>query len=556
MDVEQEIQSIIQDYQLGRMRLVEARCKSLLLQYDDCLNAQWLLLEVYLSQNKYEQLLEMVRAIVTTQSKSFDYVNEIATILLEKNQSEIAQKCYQKYLECHPKSAAAHFELAHLLKKLGAFNQALEHYQQSLNLKINQPETVHVNIAVIYSQLRNEQLAKAHLERALTCKSDYIPALFNLATLHEEWGEQEQAFSLYHKILQITPDNIEAITRIINAKKINETHQAFIKELEQLLASSKQISQIDSEAGHFALGKAYDDRMQFDLAFKHYNTANKYCAQRCPSYDSNAHEHYIQTIIQTFNERWIADNTQDSRYAPTFICGMFRSGTSLTEQILAAHSDVTSGGELSLLSTIIKNTAGKFPGDFKSDKTLLTAVSRQYKDGIATLFPNAGMVTDKRPDNFVYLGLLKAIFPHAKFICTIRNPLDVCLSVYFQHLGNALPYSTNLLDIAHYFIQYVKLLRHWKNIMPNHILIIDYDNLVVSQTPNTEKLLRFCHLPWQDKCLEFHNHKNAVKTASVWQVRQPMYQTSVHRSRHYASHLREVESYLAKVLPEGYADLL
>jgi hypothetical protein len=165
-------------------------------------------------------------------------------------------------------------------------------------------------------------------------------------------------------------------------------------------------------------------------------------------------------------------------------------------------------------------------------------------------------VTDKQPDNFVYLGLLKAIFPQAKFICTIRNPLDVCISVYFQHLGNELPYSNKLINIAHYFSQYVKLIRHWKSIMADNLFIVDYDNLVVSQTATTEKLLKFCNLPWQDECLEFYSHKNAVKTASVWQVRQPIYQTSVRRSQHYAQHLREVESYLAKHLPDGYADLL
>jgi hypothetical protein len=223
---------------------------------------------------------------------------------------------------------------------------------------------------------------------------------------------------------------------------------------------------------------------------------------------------------------------------------------------LAAHDGITPGGELSLISNAIKDIGYQFPNDFADPGHSLQHISDSYVKGIETLFPNTAMVTDKKPNNFVYLGLLKAIFPKAKFICTVRNPLDVCISVYFQHLGNELPYSNKLLSIAHYFTQYIKLMRHWKKIMPESMLMVDYDRLVVSQTAVTENLLNFCDLPWRDKCLEFYKHENSVKTASVWQVRQPIYQTSVRRSEHYAQYLYEAESYLAKHLPEGYADLM
>ncbi len=554
MTTEEKVQKVIQYCRLGQMALAEELCNDLLKEDQKLISAQWLLLEIYLSQKRHEQLLDTVGLIVISQSQSLPYVNEIATILVNEGEFEVAQKSYLRYLQAYPESAQAHYELAVLQKQSGLLQAALSSYKKSLTLNIVNPETVHVNIAVIFSELRQERLAKQHLSSALLCQPSHVPALFNLATLYEEWGKRENAIALYEKILKLEPNNIEVITRIINATKIVDSRLSLVEHLKKLLSSSKHLSQIDKEAGHFALGKAYDDCRVFDLAFHHYRVANEYCAQRSPHYDCAAHERYIQTIISTFNAKWIKQNTLASDYKPIFICGMFRSGTSLTEQILAAHSDVSSGGELSLLNQLIKNTRRSFPHDISVDKNLLMEISANYQTGIKKLFPNAVMVTDKRPDNFVYLGLLKAIFPNAKFICTIRNPLDVCLSVYFQHLGNELPYSNKLISIAQYYIQYLKLVRHWQQLMPDSILIMDYEKLVASQTDSSQQLLKFCGLPWQDQCLEFYAHNNAIKTASLWQVRQPMYQSSVHRFKNYADQLSEVETYLDKHLPLGYAD--
>jgi len=556
MDVEKQIQNIIHHYNSGQLKLAERQCNVLLKNDNGCLKAQWLLLEVYLSQKKFEHLLDVLHLIITTQSDSLVYVSEVAAILVESKQVEIAQKCYLLYLDFYPQSSEVHYDCAVLQKKCGFLNQALSHYKQALDLNYKEAEAVHVNMAIIYSELRKEDLARKHLKIALKCKPNYVAALFNLATLHEEWGEKEQALELYLAILQLEPNNIEVATRIINAKTVNDSHNPILINLEKRLTNPQNISQIEKEAGHFALGKAYDDCQQFELAFKHYSQGNRYCAQRSGIYRTGEHEQYIQSVIQTFNKQSIIDNTQASHYEPVFICGMFRSGTSLIEQILAAHTDVTSGGELDLVSKLIKRSKKSFPSEFVGNNSLLEQFSERYKSGVEELFPGAGVVTDKRPDNFIYLGLLKAVYPKAKFVCTIRNPLDLCISVYFQHLGNELPYGHKLVDIAHYFSQYVRLLRHWKKMMPNDLLIVNYDELVLSQQATTESLLTFCSLTWQHECLEFYTHKNAVKTASVWQVRQPLYQTSLNRSKHYAEHLHQVESDLAKLLPNGYSDLI
>lgn len=551
MNIENSLQGVLQLFHSGQMTKAEELCMLLLQKQKSNLKVQWLLFEIYLTRKEYEQLLSTVALIVSTQSDSLPYIIEIAEILLNENQQAIAQNCYLKYLDCHPSSAVAYYKLAHLQYKAGLDVEAIKHYQCALDLKIEYPETLHVDLANIYSKLLDEQSAKKHLKLALGCNNQHIPALFNLATLYEEWGERQKALSLYHKIIEIEPKNIEVIARIINAKKSDNTVDEQLQMLERLLLSPQNITQIEREAGHFALGKAFDERFQFDLAFKHYTSGNYYCKQRSPEYIKANQEKLIESIINMFDSQFINKQSLENEYSPIFVCGMFRSGTSLTEQILASHSNVSSGGELTLLSDIIKRCERLFPREF-NDKQLLRSVAQEYQAGIKRLFPSASVVTDKNPNNFIYLGLLKTIFPNAKFVCTIRNPLDVCLSVYFQHLSNQLPYGHDLLSIAHYFNQYVKILMHWKSIMPDNLHIVEYETLVDEQAKTTKKLLKFCNLPWQEHCLEFHKHKNTVKTASVWQVRRPMYQTSVFRHRHYAEHLSSVVDYFDNHLPENY----
>ncbi len=167
---------------------------------------------------------------------------------------------------------------------------------------------------------------------------------------------------------------------------------------------------------------------------------------------------------------------------------------------------------------------------------------------MSRLFPQAGVVTDKRPDNFLYLGLIKSLFPDAKIVHTTRNPLDNCLSVYFLHLDHGMGYALDLLDTGHYYRQYRRLMAHWKRLYGADILDFDYDAFVRAPRPAVERLLEFCGLDWQEGCLSFHRVQNAVKTASVWQVREPLYQRSSGRARHYASHLGPLRAYLADLL--------
>lgn len=161
------------------------------------------------------------------------------------------------------------------------------------------------------------------------------------------------------------------------------------------------------------------------------------------------------------------------------------------------------------------------------------------------MFPGALRLTDKRPDNFLYIGLIKQMFPTAKIVNTIRQPLDNCLSVYFQHLDQQMSYALDLMSIGHYYQQYQRLMRHWKTLYGADILDLDYDQLVRAPNPTIGTLLEFCGLPWEDQCANFHQTLGVVRTGSVWQVREQLYQRSSGRWRNYEKHLGQLAAMLA-----------
>jgi Sulfotransferase family len=163
---------------------------------------------------------------------------------------------------------------------------------------------------------------------------------------------------------------------------------------------------------------------------------------------------------------------------------------------------------------------------------------------LASLFPQGDRVTDKRPDNFLYIGLIKRLFPDARIVHTVRNPLDNCLSIYFLHLDHGMSYALDLADIAHYYAQYRRLMAHWKTLYGADIFDLDYDALVHEPRPTLERLTQFCGLEWEAACLSFEQATRAVKTASVWQVRERLYQRSSGRWRNYAAHIAPLQAQL------------
>ena len=227
---------------------------------------------------------------------------------------------------------------------------------------------------------------------------------------------------------------------------------------------------------------------------------------------------------------------------------MFRSGSTLTEQVLAGHSRVTAGGEIGFLPSLVRTAARAVSGrddasDAPGNWRLLGA--RLSRDAVGRLFPGAAHVTTSDRTTFSTSASSRACSPNARIVHTTRNPLDNCLSIFFLHLDHSMGYALDLMDTAHYYAQYRRLMSHWKALYGADILDFDYDAFVREPRPSVERLLAFCGLEWEEALLcRSSARANAVKTASVWQVREPLYQRSSGRWRNYAAQIAPLRDYL------------
>ena len=455
-----------------------------------------------------------------------------------------AIEAHRQLLALRPDLADSWFNLAYLERAAHRFREALDAYQKALDLGISRPEEVHVNRAVILSEyLEQPDEAEAELQLALRANPGFIVAWLNLGNLCEDRGDSDAAIAAYRQALFVDPGNARALARLAGLTRTGRPDDPVILALEKALMEPALLPDDRAELG-FALGHALDAAGRYDEAFAAFATANAQSRASAPppgvNYDREAHEALIDRIIAIFSEPAPVCGT-DTEQSPIFICGMFRSGSTLVEQILASHSQIKGGGELELIPAIVARELQPYPEAVAQlDFAAVERLRRIYLDSLNSIFPGAAHVTDKRPDNFLHVGLIKLLFPSAKIVHTRRNPIDNILSIYFLHFQHSIEYGLALDDIAHWYQQYRRLMDHWTRLYGADILDVEYDRLVREPEPIIAEILEFCGLQWEEACLAFHENRGVVKTASVWQVRKPLYQASSGRWRNYRAHLGDL----------------
>lgn len=462
-----------------------------------------------------------------------------------------ALAAYERVLARWPGLPDCWYNLAVLQRNARQFSAALASYQEALDRGVTKPEVVHLNRGVIYTDyLRNDAAAERELEAALALNPKYLPALLNLANLQEDLGRRAQALVSYERILTLEPGSWQALARYANLKTISGLADPLIGRLERALADSRCRAEDRASLG-FALGRALDACTAYPAAFAVYAEANRRSressAANVPRYDRQFEERFIDRLIAAFPLAPPRVAGEALPPHPIFVCGMYRSGSTLTEQLLAGHPRITPGGELDFLPNAVQKNLAPFPESIAAlSAQALAAVGARYRDMLAELFPGAEYITDKRPDNFLYIGLIKTLFPDAKIVHTTREPLDNCLSIFFLHLDQRMSYALDLMDIGHHYRQYLRLMAHWKALFGADILDVSYDALVRDPKSVIEGALAFLGLEWDERCLSVPPTGRAVKTASVWQVREPLHQRSSGRARHYARQLGALREYLER----------
>lgn len=476
-----------------------------------------------------------------------------AQLLHRQGQRGEALDIYRQVLAEQPAASEGWYELGYLLKTDGQFEEALAAYGQALSFGIRRPEKVHLNRAVIYSDhLRRDEDAERELEAALVVAADYVPALLNRGNLHEERGQRAEALACYDRVLAGADRHdhphrdlcFVALARSAKLRPPTDVDDPVLRQLQD--AAAAQTSPVVRADLLFALGQAYERLEEFDLAFDAFAKANRWLLRESGrTYDRAQSTRLTDELIRrcpSLGSTGPRAPDAAAGAAPLFICGMFRSGSTLAEQVLAAHPQVTAGGELNWLRRLATGRLAPFPESMATpDPARDATLAEEYRAHLAHLFPEgmAGRyITDKRPDNVQLIGLIKRLFPTARIIHTCRHPLDTGMSVYMQHLDlRVAGYASDLGNIGHYYGEYRRMMAHWHSLYPGSIFDFDYDDFVRAPKPTLERLLGFLDLEWDDRCLEFHQLGNTVKTASYWQIRQPLSNRASGRWRHYRTHL-------------------
>ncbi|MDP4027598.1 MAG: tetratricopeptide repeat protein [Gallionella sp.] len=481
----------------------------------------------------------------------------LGNILQELGKLDEAEASYRRALQLKPGYAAAHYNLGNLLHDRNRLGEAEASYRQALKIS---PDNVdaHTNLGNLLQELDRLEEAEASFRQALQIKPDYAEAHGNLGKLLLDRGRIDEAEASFWQALQVRPDDLVVRLSLALARKVKagDENMAALIATEQATRNSATPLPVDGAMClHFALGKCYDDTGVHEKAFPHFLEGNRLkCATSGFNPDQAAQ--YFASIMQNFDTEALGRlrGGGDSSPLPIFILGMPRSGTTLVEQIVSSYPGIHGAGELPDMKVIMRrNMAGSaFHDNLSSlDQAQLASWGAEYVAGLQSRAPSALRVTDKMPANFLVVGLIHLMLPNAKIIHVKRNPADTCLSCFTQLFKDGQEFSYDLAELGRYYAGYARLMAHWRNVLPEGAFLdVRYEDVVADQEAQSRRIIDYCGLEWNDACLDFHRNERAVKTASMAQVRRPIYQSSVERWRSYEKFLEPLFDALGDLAPE------
>lgn len=455
----------------------------------------------------------------------------------------------QQALVVSPMSFNARFNLGAILHRSGNLIEARMQLEKALVIKPANPGA-QIALALILIEQAEYTKAKKLLYKASLCMPQSPDVYMHLALLSETVGEPQEAENFYRMALAINPVYGMAHHSLALLKRFDSTQDADVISMLSALNDVNVVS-VDSVLIAYALGKVFNDLGDYRRAFDFYRQANQ-GQSKGQYYDRAAQKDFFERhkLAQTPITLKHLKGEAALGIAPIFVVGMPRSGTSLVEQILASHPQVSGAGEVEysrlLVDTCVAESAQPFPLGIESvSSELIAAAAKAYINRLQTHAGSAQYVVDKLPHNFLRLGLLASIFPRAAIIVCEREPLDVCLSIYQQHFSASHGYACDLEELGYYYNHYRNLMAHWEAHWPGRIHKVRYESLITDSDFEMRRLLSYCDLPFDKRCQEFHLTQRLVTTPSATQVRKPLYKTSLERWRNYEEELGPLREALA-----------
>ena len=458
----------------------------------------------------------------------------------ETNQYEEAEKKFKEAISIDKENLEAHINLGNTYGKLKKFEKAIEFFNRSTKINPDNHQ-IYYNLAVVLQKTDNLKEAVKAYKKAIAINNKYSIAYNNLGNILQTQGKIKEAKKNFENAILYNPFFAEAyrhLGRITKYKKYNSR----INDMEKIY-QSKNIPHNDKIHLGFALGQAFEDIKNYEKSINYYIESNNLRRSQF-DYSIDDDKNKIKKIKTFFNKK-IINIKLDSKYqvTPIFIVGMLRSGTTLIEQIISSHSNVSGLGEIGKFFELVEENFFKKNKTFKkySIKTEKNfySLGNKYIEYIESMGIKNKYFTDKMPLNFMWIGFIKIAIPQAKIIHCVRNPLDNCLSIfknYFVQENNK--YSYNMDELGQFFNLYLDMMNFWKSIFPKSIYDVSYEKLILNQNNETRKLLSACGLNFESNCIKYYENKRNVKTASSYQVRRKLYNDSIDLWKNYEKNIQ------------------
>jgi len=526
----------------GRLGEAEAILKQILAAAPDFHPAYHTLGLIAYEVGKLPLAVELIAKAISLEGKVSLYHRNVGEMCRRLGRLDEAVAAGRRATALAPNDLDAHYNLGLALTDKTEWDAAIGAYRRALALNPNHGLSWN-NLGAALEKKGDKAEAETAYAKAVALDPAHHEAQNNLGAIYSEQGKLEEACRCFDAAIKANPDFSEAHFNLSSLKTYREDDPHLIY-LERNLGKAETMPVSARIRFWFALGKAREDVGRHDEAFTAYAEGNRLQHALLPYHETKADE-MLEKVMATFSREFFAARqaVRGSGKAPIFIVGMPRSGTTLLEQILSSHPAVYGAGELMDMNQVIMAAASpdnRFP-DFVPGLSMedFRKMGEAYAERVWKLAPDAQRITDKMPANFFYIGMIHLMLPNAKIIHAMRDPMDSCFSNYARLFNDTMEFAYDLGTLGRYYARYITLMRHWHEVLPpGTILDLRYEDMVADTEGQARRILEYVGLPWDENCLAFHQNKRHVKTASVAQVRKPIYKTSVARWQRFEKHLQ------------------
>lgn len=468
---------------------------------------------------------------------------------LERKLFVEAAQSYQNAITLNPSDADAQCCFAHICVQMRDVRRAITHYNQAIKLKPDYTRA-YTELAFLLMEHQNHLMAEKLLQMARQISPKDTFLVYAQTILWKETGRIAEAQKLCEMTLADTPGSAVIFCALARIRKFTP-EDAEVKYMEA------RLGQEDAQMGNaitiaLELAQIYERDGNTAKAFHYYTLSTRFKATGSP-FDEKKWESYFIEMKKVFSTPQHPVIPATSSQFPVFILGMPRSGTTLIEQILDTHPQASGAGELTTLNDFAhfflpQEAKRAFPlciPFFDTEKQeSYEKIAAQYREVLYKHSPMARCVCDKMPHNFLLVGLIMRLFPDAKIIHCRRDAMDTCFSIYCNYFNGTHEYGYDLGTLGRYYRWYDDLMQHWEKIYPGHIHTVQYETMVTDFEPTARALVKYCGLPWDDACLNYHTNTRSVRTLSKDQVRQPIYTSSIGRWKQYKNELAPLKEAL------------